>query len=115
MIFCNNSSILLRFNRNTRDITIECLPRWSDPSQPDAVQYPGWSVKINQLDNYGRMAYDYLPKIQVTGMTDPGVQVIDGENGEVVYTLLSGASRFSCGCLKMGFNMLMLGDWRRIR
>jgi len=44
-------------------------------------------VKINQLDNYGRKAYGYLPKIRVTGMTDPVVQEIDGENGEVLYKL----------------------------
>ena len=36
-----------------------------------------------QLDNYGRKAYGYLPEIQVTGMTDPVVQGIDVENGEV--------------------------------
>ena len=78
---------IVRFNRNTRDITIECWSRWSDPSQPDVKQYPGWPVKINQLDNYGRKAYGYLPTIQVTGLTDPVVQVIDQQNGEVLYTL----------------------------
>ena len=59
-------------------------------------------MKISQLDNYGRKAYGYLPKIQVTGMTDPGVQVIDQESGEVVYTLRIRGTSFQPWVFKDG-------------
>jgi len=51
-------------------------------------------VKINQLAKYGRKAYGHLPEIQVTGMTDPVVQVIDQENRQVLYTLLTRGTSF---------------------
>ena len=101
---------IVRFNRNTRAITIECWPRWSDPSQPDAVQYPGWPVNINQLDNYGRKAYGYLPKIQVAGMTDPIVQVIDQENGDVLYTLRIRGTSFQPWVFKDGIYRVHVGE-----
>ena len=78
---------IVRFNRITRDIIVECWPRWVDPSKPDAKQYPGWPIKINQLDNYGRKAIGYLPTIRVSGMKNPVVQIIDETDGLIVYTI----------------------------
>jgi hypothetical protein len=73
---------IVRFDKATRDITIECWRRLGGDEQ-----YPGWPVKINQLDNYGRKAYGYLPAIKISGKGEPVVQVIDESNGETVYTL----------------------------
>jgi alkaline phosphatase D len=101
---------IVLFNRNTRDITIECWSRWSDPSQPNAKQYPGWPVKINQLENYGRKAYGYLPKIQVAGMNDPVVQVIDQENEEVIYTLRIRGTSFQPWVFKDGIYRVEVGE-----
>ena len=78
---------IVRFHRDTRDIDVECWPRWVDPSQPGAEQYPGWPVTVNQAENYGRKAVAYLPTIEVSGMEDPVVQVVNEKDGEVVYTL----------------------------
>lgn len=84
---------IVRLNRENREITIECWPRGEDPSSPNAKQYPGWPVQVNQLDNYGRRAYAYLPRIEVSGMRDPVIQVIDEAEGDIVYTLrIKGAS-----------------------
>jgi hypothetical protein len=84
---------VVKFNKKTRQITVECWPRNVDITEPGAEQYPGWPQTIRQEDNYARKATAYLPTIQVSGMTDPVVQVIDESDGEIVYTLrIQGAS-----------------------
>ena len=67
-------------------------------------------MKINQLDNYGRKAYGYLPKIQVTGMTDPVVQVLDEENGEVLYSLRIRGTSFQPWVVKDGIYRVHFGE-----
>lgn len=78
---------IVRFNRETRDVTIECWPRLSDPRRPGAEQYPGWPITYNQYDNYSREPAAYLPLIKVDGMDSPIVQVVDESQDEVVYTV----------------------------
>jgi len=78
---------IVRFDKDARTVTIECWPRWADPRDPGAKQYPGWPIVTTQEDQYGRKAAAWLPTVRVTGMTDPVVQVIDEADGEIVYTL----------------------------
>ena len=78
---------VVKFNKKTREITVECWPRNIDITDPTAKQYPHWPRTIRQQDNYGRKAVAYLPTVKVNGMTDPIVQVIDEANGEIVYTI----------------------------
>ena len=78
---------LIKFNRRTRKITLECWPRNTDITAANAKPYPGWPRTIDQLDNYGRTPTQYLPTLRITGMTDPVVQVIQEETGEIVYTV----------------------------
>ena len=86
---------LVRFNKKTRRITIECRRLLVDPSQPpQETQFAGWPRTIAQTDNYGRKAAGYLPEIRVQGMRGPVVQVIDEANGEIVYTLRIAGDRF---------------------
>jgi len=78
---------IVRMDRASRGIIIECWPRWVDPSAPDAEQYPGWPVALNQLENYSREPVGFLPRIAVEGLEDPVIQVIREDTGEIVYTL----------------------------
>ncbi len=78
---------LVRFNKRTREITIECWPRGVDVTGPNAKQFPGWPVTIRQEDNYSRKPLAYLPTLDFAGASNPVVQVIDESDGEVVYTL----------------------------
>ncbi|KKK64307.1 hypothetical protein LCGC14_2985520, partial [marine sediment metagenome] len=80
---------ILRFDKKARQITIECWPRMIDPTDPANAdkQYPGWPRTVRQEDNYGRKAVAYLPTIDVTGMENPVVSVIDESGGEIIYTL----------------------------
>jgi len=84
---------VVKFNKKTREITMECWPRNVDITDSNTKQYPGWPRTIQQTDNYARKAVAYLPTIEVQGMTNPVVQVIDESNGEIVYTLrINGSS-----------------------
>ncbi|MBA7620560.1 hypothetical protein ES703_27911 [subsurface metagenome] len=101
---------IVRFNKAERTITIECWPRYADPSNPDERQYPGWPKTISQLDNYGRRAVRYLPTIKVRGMADPVLQVIDEADGEIVYTLRIKGSSFRPKVFREGVYTLKVGE-----
>jgi hypothetical protein len=77
---------LVRFRRATREITMECWPRFVDVTKPGATQFPGWPITIKQEDNYARQAMAWLPTVRAD-LDDPVIQVIDETSGEVVYTL----------------------------
>jgi len=78
---------IIRFNKSARTITMECWPRGTDVNNPKHKQFVGWPIMIRQEDNYSRKAVAYLPTLQITGQTNPVVQVIDEGDGSVVYTL----------------------------
>ncbi|MBI9016110.1 MAG: alkaline phosphatase D family protein [Phycisphaerae bacterium] len=78
---------ITRFNLDTRDITIECWPRLTDPSKKDAKQYTGWPITINQMDNYSRKALGFLPTLKIKGATDPVIKVIDEATGQPIYAI----------------------------
>ena len=37
---------LIRFNKSRGEVTFECWPRFTDVTQPDARQFPGWPVTL---------------------------------------------------------------------
>jgi alkaline phosphatase D len=85
---------IARFNRTTREISLENWPRWADPLKSGEGPYPGWPVKFYQQDNYGRKAAFYLPEIIAEGMAKPVIQIIDEVSGEIVYTIRTNKSSF---------------------
>jgi len=101
---------LVRLNRRTRKISIECWPRFVDVTSPDAEQFPGWPVTIDQADNYGRKAAAYLPTVEVSGMNDPVAQVIDESNGEIVYTLRIKGKAYRPKVFKPGKYTVKIGE-----
>ena len=101
---------IARFNKTTRDITLECWPLDVDPTAEGAAQYPGWPKTINQLDNDGRQPVAYLPTIQVTGITDPVFQIIDESNIRVVYTIRIKGTKFRPPVYGKGKHTIHVGD-----
>jgi hypothetical protein len=86
---------IARFDRESRAIIIENWPRYADPKDPAGGRpYPGWPVKIHQLDNYSRKPVGFLPELEIRGTVDPVVQVVNEAFSEVVYTLRIQGSRF---------------------
>ena len=79
---------IVRFNKPERSITMECWKLIFDADDPQTEdQFTGWPKTINMLDNYARQARGHLPTINVQGVSDPVVQVVDESAGEIVYTL----------------------------
>ncbi|MBE9510057.1 MAG: alkaline phosphatase D family protein [Bacteroidetes bacterium] len=101
---------IVRFNKDTRDITIECWPRFVDPSKPDARQYNDWPIIINQLDNFGKEAVAYIPEIVVEGITNPVIQIIDETNKGIVYTLRINGNTFRPKVFREGKYTIKIGD-----
>lgn len=77
---------LVRFNKLLRQITFECWPLLANPAG-DGQQFAGWPVSVNAWDNYGRKAVAHLPTIEIGGLAQPVVQVLDERTGEIQYTL----------------------------
>lgn len=85
---------IVRLNKDQRTITMQCWPRFADPDNPQHSQYEGWPKTVSQRDNYARKAFGYLPTMEVQGVTNPVVQVIDENSGETIYTLRISGTRF---------------------
>jgi len=103
---------IVRFNKKTRKITMECWPRGVDVTKKDAKQFPGWPVTIDQQDNYAREAYGYLPKLVFKGIDDVVVQIIDQGDGEVVYTVGVNTKTFRPKVFKAGKYTVIAGNQR---
>ena len=102
---------IVRLNKRTRQIRVECWPRYVDPADPrTGTQYPGWPRTISQRDNYGRRAVAHLPTLEITGMTDAVVQVVDESNNEIVYTLRITGTRFRPWVFKRGTYTIRVGE-----
>lgn len=100
----------MRLNKKDRTITIECWPRYADPTNPVDKQYPGWPKTIKQADNYSRKAVAYLPTIKVNGQTNPVVQIINEQNGEIAYTLRIKGTSFRPMVFKNGTYTIKVGE-----
>jgi hypothetical protein len=110
---------IVRFRRPTREIVVECWPRWVDPSAPRAEQYPGWPITIDQRDGYGRVPLGYLPPISVEGLQSPVIRVIAETTGEIVYALRVSGARFRPWVYESGAHTVEVGDpdtgrWKQV-
>ena len=101
---------VVRFNKKTRKITLECWPRNVDVTDPNTTQYPGWPRTIDQLDNYGRRVVAYLPTIRVSGQSHPVVQIIEESSGHVIYTLRIPGTTFRPKVFKKGVYTIKVGE-----
>ncbi len=101
---------IVRFNKSSRDILVECWPRWVDPSSKNAKQYPGWPVRFNQEDNYKRKAHSWLPEVKLQGMQQTVIQVIEEKTDEIVYSLRISGDSFQPRVFKSGSYTIKIGD-----
>ena len=63
---------IVRFAKETGEITMECWPRYANP-ETDAP-YPGWPRTIHWLDNDGREPAAFLPTLRLGERADVVVQ-----------------------------------------
>jgi hypothetical protein len=102
---------IIRLNRKTQMITLECWPRHCDPEAYNAEQYPGWPVSFPMEDNYGREPDAWLPLIIAEGLERPPViQVINEITGEIIYTRRLASSSFQPGVFEKGTYTVRIGE-----
>ncbi|MGD2164269.1 MAG: metallophosphoesterase family protein [Anaerolineae bacterium] len=101
---------IVRFNKRTRQMTLECWPRGCDVTSPECEQYPGWPMTISQEANYGREAVAYLPRLEIEVQGDPVIQVIDEESGEIVYTLRVDGTSYRPKVFREGTYTVKVGE-----
>ncbi|MBT3286936.1 MAG: hypothetical protein HN380_06275 [Victivallales bacterium] len=77
---------ILRLDKRTRQIQVECWPRPADPAA-GGTQYPGWPRTVSQFDNYPLKGAAALPMITVRGVANPVVRVFRQDTGELVYAV----------------------------
>lgn len=106
---------LVRFKKSTREIIMECWPRFVDVTKSDAQQYAGWPRSITQLDNYRRKALEWLPVIEIQGQDDAVLQVIDEALDEVVYTLRINGPSFRPKVFRSGTYTVRVGEGERVK
>jgi len=103
---------VVRFNKKQRTITMECWPRLTDVSKPDAEQYDGWPITVTQADNYGREAVAWLPELAL-GTPNPVVTVIDQATNDVVYAIRIKGNTFQPKVFTNGTYTVMIDDGQR--
>jgi hypothetical protein len=84
---------LVRFDKRSRKIRVECWPFRADPTQP-GTQWPGWPVEIDMLENYGRKVVGHLPPLTIDGVQEPVIEVTDATTSELVYALRVAEPKF---------------------
>ncbi len=100
---------LVRFNRKTQKIKVECWPRFADVADGDKAQYTGWPIFFNYRDNDGRKPVGHLPELVVSGVDRPVVQVIEEASGEILYTVRATSNRFKPPIYKAGPHTVKVG------
>lgn len=101
---------IVRFNRSDRKIVMECWPRTSNPKKTGNGQYPGWPVVIHQTDNSYCQAEHYLPVVEIQGLDDPVIQVIEEATGELIYSLRIQGKAFKPMVPRSGLYTVKVGD-----
>ncbi len=102
---------IIRLNKRSQIITLECWPRHCDPESYNAAQYPGWPVSLRMEQNYSRKADAWLPPLQVSGLDHPPViQVINEITGEIIYTRRLASGEFQAGVFERGSYTIRVGE-----
>lgn len=101
---------IVKFDKETRNIRMECWPRFQDFSAGDTAQYRGWPIEINQVDNYGKEAVSFLPEIEVIGMEDPVLEIVEERTGDHIYTLRIQGSSFRPKVFNPGTYQVTIGE-----
>tara|TARA_B110000238_G_scaffold74769_1_gene82325 strand:+ start:7497 stop:10058 length:2562 start_codon:yes stop_codon:yes gene_type:complete len=102
---------IVKLTKSSRDITMECWPRYVDPTDASTgTQYPGWPKTINMEDNYAKKAYKWLPSIKVSDINNPVVQVIHEKTNEIIYTLRINGKQYDPKVFKDGDYTIVVSD-----
>ncbi len=71
---------VVTFNKQTRNIKMECWPRYVNPNKYPQGQFEGWPVSVNQLENNRPTSPFFLPNLKITGVENPLIKIVDERN-----------------------------------
>jgi hypothetical protein len=103
---------IARFKKSANEVTFECWPRFSASDAPDSAQFPGWPITIKSEANDGRTPASWLPEIEFEDATDPVVQVIREQTGEILYTIRVRGKKFRPPVFTSGAHTIKAGQDR---
>ncbi len=98
------------FDKINRNIKMEVWPRQSDPNNRSNKACDGWPIIINQLQNYERQAVEQLPKLIISGMDNPVVQVFNEKNEEHIYSIRIKGNSFQPKVFEKGSYTIKIGE-----
>ncbi|WP_162183651.1 alkaline phosphatase D family protein [Wocania ichthyoenteri] len=102
---------IVKLTKSSRDITMECWPRYVDPTDPTTgEQYVGWPKTINMEDNYAKKAYKWLPTIKVSDVNNTVVQVVNENTNEIIYTLRINGKQYDPKVFEDGKYSVIVSD-----
>ena len=109
---------VITFFKNDRNILMANWPYWADPAKDEP--FPGWPIRINQMDNYGKKAGAWLPEIRIAGIDNPVVQIFSQQTGEMVYALRINGRSFQPKVFAAGLYTVKIGEpdsstWEEVR
>jgi hypothetical protein len=109
---------VITFFKGTREIEMANWPYWADPDVD--APFPGWPIRINQQDNFGKKAEAWLPEIGVTGIVDPVIQIFLQQTDEMVYALRMDGQFFQPKVFRAGLYRIKVGEpdkniWQEFR
>jgi len=99
---------IIKMDKKARTYTVECWPRFAVHGKD--AQYPGWPLTVSQESNDGRAAKAWLPTLDIKGLADPVVQVIDESTGELLYALRIKGTTFQPKVFKPGTYAVRIGN-----
>jgi hypothetical protein len=99
---------MVRLNKVTGKTTFEAWPRFSDVSDGDGAQYPGWPISLRVEENDGRQIYSYLKSIDLP-VPNAVVELTNDSTGELIYCFRAKGSTFKAPVYEKGTYTLKVG------
>ena len=109
----------MRFRKSARIITFECWAYSADVTKP-GTQMDTWPVTVAQADNYARKPVAYLPRMLLSGVKHPVLQVFEEKTGELVYAYRLNGATVRPPVFALGSYTVKVGDpdankWTTVR
>ena len=107
----------IEFNLNDRTIESHAYRFLANLNDDKTIkdQFPGWPLKINQMDNYAREAYAYLPTVKLQNDSEPILKLINEATNELVYAIRMNSKSFSPKVFQEGIYRLEIGIGNKLQ
>jgi hypothetical protein len=99
---------LVRFDKDSLQVTIDCWPLLVDPLAPN-TQFADWPVTVAPVADQMRLAWGWLPTLKIRGAANPLVQVF-ASDGELLYNFRLASDTFQPSVFAEGLYRVRIVD-----